>query len=343
LLFVAVTRAKYNLWLTGSLRDFAGRAAVPLKYLQEAEGVSPFLPAGSQEIISVTEVRPALQLLQRNWSGRYDVREADIRAVAMQNVEDYALSATDLTLFVDVIYGGPEEFYLSRVLKRPQARSKDLSYGNFVHAVLDRVTKEKIGDEQAVEYYKELVLRADVEPEDRDEFLERGVDNLGVYLQARGEYLRGEGHYSEVAFFRDNLVFEGVSIAGKIDHMVVDEAAKTIEIVDFKTGKYHGEKWDSHATLWKYKRQLMFYKLLLAASPKWRDYRVEKAAVDFVTPDDEAQVHVKVLEFEEKDMAEFAQLCKKVYGNIKALEFPDISGYEKTLRGMKEFVGEVGA
>jgi len=344
LFFVAVTRAKYNLWLTGSLRDFAGKAAVPLKYLQEADGMSPFLPSlppGSQEIVSVAEVRPALDLLRRNWSGRYDVREADIRAVAMKAIENYALSATDLTLYVDVIYSGPEEFYLSRVLKRPQARSKDLSYGNFVHAVLDRVTKEKIDDATAVDFYKELVLRADIEAEDRDEFLERGVDNLGVYLRARGEYLRAQGHFSEVAFFKDNLVLDGVPLSGKIDHMVVDEEAKTVEIVDFKTGKYHAEKWDAHATLWKYKRQLMFYKLLLATSSKWRDYKVERAVIDFVTPDEEAQVRQKVLEFDDHEMAEFVKLCTKAYENIKALEFPDVSGYEKTLRGMKDFVGDL--
>jgi DNA helicase-2/ATP-dependent DNA helicase PcrA len=341
LLFVAVTRAKYNLLLTGSLRDFAGKTAVPLRYLQEAEGVSPFLPEGSREIVSVPEERPALDLLQCSWSRKYDVREANIRAVAMKNMENYRLSATDLTLYVDVIYGGPEEFYLSRVLKRPQARSVELSYGNFVHAVLDKVTKEKIGDGEAVEFYKELVARADIEAEDRDEFLEKGVDNLGVYLRARGDYLRMQGHFSEVVFSRDNLVLDGVPLTGKIDHMMVDEAAKTIEIVDFKTAKYHKEKWDSYPTLWKYKRQLMFYKLLLAVSPKWRDYKVETAVIDFVTPDEEGEVRVKVLEFDEGEMREFARLCGKVYGNVKALEFPDVSGYEKTLRGMKDFVRDL--
>jgi hypothetical protein len=242
---------------------------------------------------------------------------------------------------VDVIYGGPEEFYLNRVLKRPPVRSKDLSYGNFVHTVLDRVTKERLDDGTALAVYKELVLDADIEDEDRDELLERGVDDLLVYLRGRGNYLRGEGHHSEVACFRDNLLFDGVPVTGKIDHLMVDEMTKTIEIVDFKTGKYHPEKWDNHSTLYKYKRQLMFYKMLLAVAPEWRDYRVSSAVVDFVTPDEDGVCRQKVLEFDEAEMAEFGQLCRQVYAKIKALEFPDISGYEKTLRGMKEFVGEL--
>jgi len=327
-LFVAITRAKYNLRLSGSKQDFAGKVAVPLRYL---DGIGP-------EITSVAEVRPALDLWQSNWSGRYDVREADVRAVAAKNVENYRLSATDLTSYVDVIYGGPEQFYLNRVLKQPGERSADLDYGNFMHAVFDKVTKEKISDEAALEFYRSLVAEADVEDEKRDELLERGEDNLPVYLKARGNYLRADGHYSEVSFSRDNLIVDGVPLSGKIDHMAVDEENKTIVVTDFKTAKYHAEKWDSYATLWKYKRQLMFYKLLLGASLKWRDYRVEEAMIDFVTPDEEGEVRQKVLQFEGQDMAEFVELCKKVYENIKALEFPDVSGYEKTLRGMKDFV-----
>jgi len=331
LFFVAITRAKYSLWLTSSLCDFAGKQAVPLWYL---DGIGP-------EITSVSEVRPALDLLRAGWSGKYDVRQADIRMVAVRNVENYRLSATDLTMYVDVIYGGPEEFYLNRVLRQPQARSASLSYGNFVHTVLDKVTKEKISNESAVEYYREILAGADIEDEDRDELMERGVDDLLAYLTVRGNYLRSDGHYSEVSFSRDNLVVDGVPLTGKIDHLVVDEVNKTVVIMDFKTGKYHAEKWDNYPTLWKYKRQLMFYKLLLSLSPKWRNYKVESAVIDFVTPDEEGEIRQKVLEFSDAEQVEFMKLCGKVYENVKALEFPDISGYEKTLRGMKNFVADL--
>jgi DNA helicase-2/ATP-dependent DNA helicase PcrA len=331
LLFVALTRAKYNLYLTGAQADFAGKAALPLKFL---EGVGP-------EVVLVPEDRPALEPLRAGWSAKYDVREADIAAFVTAALENYRLSASDLTLFVDVIYGGPEEFYLSRVLRRPETRSTDLSYGNLIHAVLDRVTKEKIGDGEAVEYWRELVLMADIEDETRDDFLERGVDNLSVYLRVRGDYLRADGHFSEVAFFKDNLTLDGLPLTGKIDHIEVDEASKIVQIMDFKTGKYHGEGWDGHPTLWKYKRQLMFYKLLLEASPKWRGYRVESAVVEFVTPDEEGEVRQKVLEFDEGEMREFLKLCGVVYGKIKALEFPDVSGYARSFSGMRGFVGDL--
>jgi DNA helicase-2/ATP-dependent DNA helicase PcrA len=341
LFFVAITRAKHNLWMTGSLKDFAGKTIAPLKYLQEIDEVSPFLPDKFQKIITIDEERPTLDLLRQSWSGKYDVRETGIRSLALRNIENYRLSATDLALYIDVIYGGPEELYLSRILKRPQVQSTNMNYGNFVHAVLDRVTKEKISDAKALSAYRDLVTEADIEEEDRDELLERGLDNIAVYLKARGDYLRADGHLSEVSFFRDNLMVDDLPLTGKIDHMVVDEKSKTITVMDFKTAKYRKEKWDSYPTLFKYKKQLMFYKLLLQASPKYRDYKVEAAIIDFVTPDENGEIHQKTLEFDDKEMTEFVKLCRKVYGNIKALEFPDTSGYEKTLRGMKDFIEDL--
>jgi hypothetical protein len=63
--------------------------------------------------------------------------------------------------------------------------------------------------------------------------------------------------------------------------------------------------------------------------------------IDFVTPDEDGEIRQKTLEFNDKEMTEFIKLCQKVYGNIKALEFSDTSGYEKTLRGMKDFIEDL--
>lgn len=341
LFFVAITRAKYNLYLTASLKDFSGKEKPALKYLQEVDGVSPLLPEGARDIETISEEKPAMESLTANWAGRYSLRDVDLREIAAKNVENYRLSASDLTTYIDVIYGGPEALYMRRVLKSPQASSEAAEYGNLAHKVFDKITKEKSSDAEAVAYYQELVAEADIDDELRTELQEKGEDNLPIYLKERGDYLRGAGHFSEVSFYKDNLAIDGVPISGFIDHIVVDEAAKTIRIVDFKTGKYHAEKWESHPTLLKYKMQLQFYKLLLEASLKYKDYTVEAAEIDFVTPDENGRIWQKVLSFSEKDMAEFRILSKKVYQNIKALEFPDISDYEKTLRGMKEFIGSL--
>lgn len=340
LFFVAITRARHNLIMTTALKDFAGKPLVPLKYLQETADLSPFLPPDQQQIISVTEDRPAPLALAANWSGCYNIRDAEIRTVLQKSMENYRLTATDLTTFLNIINAGPEELYVRRVLKSPQASSLNLTYGTLVHATLDKITREKINNSAAIEFYRQSAVQADVPAEDRDQLIQKGIDNLKIYLHQRGDFLRIDGHLSEVAFPSENLTSDGVPLRGKIDHLIVDEAAKSLTILDFKTGKYYADSWNSNPTLFNYKLQLQFYRLLLESSLKYRNYQINQAIIDFVKPDQDGQVHQRDLVLKDDEMAEFKVLCQKVYQKIHTLDFPDTSSYSKTLRGVKDFIAD---
>ena len=112
-------------------------------------------------------------------------------------------------------------------------------------------------------------------------------------------------------------------ITGKIDHIAINEDDKSIEIYDFKTGGYHKEKWQSHATLYKYMLQLEFYKLLLNNSSKYAKYQVKRAHILFVTPDKDGEVYDKVYEFNHNDEKELLDLMKSVYNQVISLDFID--------------------
>ncbi len=345
LFFVAITRAKRHLYLSSSLKDFTGKQLQPLKFLQESNGNSPLLPVISQQIIKIDESAPNLSALQNNWVGRYDIRNPEIQTIATKKLENYRLSASDLTSYVGIIYAGPQELYKRRIIGDISAYSASASYGNFIHDTLDRVTKEKLDNKSALELFKESVLAADLDPEDREDQLEKGLDNLAIYLESRGDFLRQDQHFSEVSFGKERLSFtiDGVTvpISGKIDHIAINQADKTITITDFKTGKYHNESWDSHPSLYLYKLQLQFYKLLLESSVEYRNYQINSAVIDFVTPDDEGKVHQKELIFDEKSLQDMKRLATSVYQNIKQVNFPDTNDREKTLRSIKEFVAEL--
>ena len=148
---------------------------------------------------------------------------------------------------------------------------------------------------------------------------EKGPEDLSVSLHKFGKILR-QGK-AEVDFAPDKLMIGSVPVTGKIDHILIDDDTKAIEIYDFKTGGYHKEKWSSHATLYKYMLQLGFYKLLLNNSLIYRRYKVERAHILFVTPDKDDEVYDKVYEFNEKDEDELLQIMEAVYNNVKTLDF----------------------
>ena len=136
-------------------------------------------------------------------------------------------------------------------------------------------------------------------------------------------------------------------VTGKIDHIQVNDEKKTIEIFDFKTGTYHKEKWGSVSSLYRYSLQLGFYKLILEASPRYKNYKVTKGHILFVRPDDEGKVYDKELdfdEFERKEEPKLKAMMAAVYHQATTLEFLDDEELriepdkKRSFKEVKEFI-----
>ena len=355
ILYVTLTRAKEFLYITNSVTDFNGKSPKRLEYFGEyvekdADGnervVAPMIPSRTVECCyDVGTVEARLENL-RGWLANYVVESPDMRAIYRERVAGWRMSASALTSFIDVVYAGPQEFFKSYILQAPrEPETEALAYGDLVHKVFEQVTNKGLTDEQAVEYYLAELARKDLPAEVLDGMREKGVTDLAMALVAFGGILRRG--LAEMDFGSDKLVINGVPVTGKIDHIVVDDAAKTIEVYDFKTGAFHKEKWGSHATLYKYMLQLLFYKMLLGASPRYSKYRVERAHILFVTPDKDGQVYDKVYEYDEADEAELLALMKAVYEKISSLEFldePEVfveKDERKGIKDIREFVGRL--
>ena len=347
ILYVALTRAKSGLIITNSLRDFADKSPERLEYFNEHEDddgvVSPFLPSRRVECRYEVEMAKTREANLKNWLLPYVTNSPDMRAIYQERVAGLKLSASALTSFVDVVYAGPQAFFKSYILRAPrEPETEALAFGNLVHTVFEAVTNKGISNEAAAELFLVELNKRDLPSEVAEKIREKGPKDLAVALEAFGDVLR-DGK-AEVDFAPERMVVNGVPVTGKIDHILIDDKAKTIEIYDFKTGGYHKEKWHSHATLYKYMLQLLFYKMLLNNSPKYAKYKVERAHILFVTPDRDGEVYDKVYEFTETDEREMLQLLKVVYGEIETLDFlddPEIfieADASKGLKDIKEFI-----
>ena len=352
LFFVALTRAKSHLYLTNSRKDFSGKTPARLQYLAEYEKdddiISPYLPANSQIVEKHYTNLPEDEILsdlKTSWIANYSRPDGNLREILLKRLENYQLTATDLTSFIDISYGGPQAFYKNRILRAPdESYSESLTFGNLVHATFEKVTNDKLSDEAALAFYESELEKAAVPEEDIEELRERGLTSLKASLKKFGQLLRADDARAEVNLFHDHLTLAGVPLTGKIDHINIDKEHKTIEVYDFKTSGFKDNKWGSHPTLFKYSLQLGFYKLLLNLSPEFKNYKVEKAHILFVVPDDEAKVHDKIYEYNDKDEQLLKNLISAVYGHVKTLDFisdkrlfiePDS---KKGLKDIKEFI-----
>ena len=223
-----------------------------------------------------------------------------------------------------------------------ESETEAMVYGNLVHKVFENVTKNKLSNEQALQYFVDELEKADLTTEVLQKMREKGVSDISIVLNTFGNILRNGK--AEINFAPEKLSIKGVPVTGKIDHLTIDDEEKTIEIYDFKTSGYHKEKWQSHTTLYKYMLQLMFYKLLLNNSSLYKNYKVKRAHILFVTPDKDGEVYDKVYEFSEDDEKKLIKLMQSIYQSVTTLSFIDdnqifISADKtKNIKDIKRFV-----
>ena len=354
LLFVAATRAKEHLIMTNSIQNFFDKTTARLGYLNEQRDeksevqISPFLPEKYQEIrLHTKDFNQETQLLakRQGWMSKYEVLEPDLKLLLTSRLKNYRLTATDLASFIDIIYAGPETVYRRRILHAPdEPLTVALAYGNLMHASFEQVTNGKVSDDNAIEFLREKAAELPLPQHDIEELKDRGSHGLKIALKSFRDILRAEGAKAEVSLGAERPNLDGVPLTGKIDHLEINEKAKTIEVYDFKTGNFHDGKWQNHPSLYKYALQLGFYKLLLNLSPSYRNYKVTKGHILFVSPDQDDRVYDKVYEFSENEEAELKALMKVVYRQITSLEFLEdtdlnlASDKSRTLKDIKTFV-----
>lgn len=331
LLFVALTRAKHHLVMTNSRCRIDGKEIARLRYLNEPSRndspISPYLPADAQQIhihqdeLSTKEQITALRL---HWVSAYQKLTPELTNSFRADLEHYRLTATDLTNFIDLIYAGPQQIYRQRLLHAPSEPATTAIYlGNIIHAAFEHLTNQSWDDAQVLAYAESEANQTMLSSHDQTELVAKLRRYLQIALPKFAPVLRQEHARAEVNLSHEHLNFEGIPLTGKIDHLAINPTNKTIEVYDFKTGKTHSGNWNAHSTLYKYRLQLNFYKLLLNLSPTYRNYRVTKGHILFVTPDDDDQVHDRIYDFEmsANDDKEFKQLVKAVYRAIYSLDF----------------------
>ena len=345
-LYVALTRAKDTLYITNALHDFSDKSPLRLEYLDEYndgdEVVSPFLPS-RKVLLHYENAVETISERARNWLSSYIQAVPDMRLIYKDRIKHWRMSASSLTSFIDIAYAGPESFFKSYVLRAPfEPETEALAFGDLIHKVFEAITAKKLSEEEAIQLFLDELEKKDLPLEIIKKLRDKGPSSISIAFSEFGEVLKSG--IAEVDLSSEHLTIDGIPVTGKIDHILIDDKAKTIEIFDFKTGGYHKEKWQSHLTLFKYMLQLIFYKLLLNNSRKYAKYTIHKAHILFVVPDKDNLVYDKVYEFNPEDEAYLKRIMQAVYGQVSSLSFLDDSemmippNHALSIKDVKKFI-----
>lgn len=356
LFYVALTRAKNNLFLTSyEFRD-NGRESELLPFIVKPvgeDGTHANLNK-SLDIIryeyGAADIPETRDMLAASWESYHAPPVApDEKAVLGSLIEHYQLSVTHLNNFLNVARVGPRIFFRHNLLRFPQSQNYTNSFGSAVHRTMEHIytylrkTADTPGVEQVLDWFDQELLRERLNKREFDKYSKKGRDVLSVFYDKKIESFQ-ESHFSEFNFRDQGVVIGGAHLTGKIDKMVPLSGTE-ISVHDFKTGKakhdWKGGSTDEKVLLYNYRRQLVFYKLLVENSKDFGGtYRVNRGVLEFVEPKGGELIDLEA-EITKEEVARTEELIKIVCRKIRDLDFPDTSGYKENLSGAVAFENDL--
>lgn len=256
-------------------------------------------------------------------------------------VKDYKLSVTALNTYLE----SPTRFRDECLLKVPTAKSPILSFGSAIHRSLEHWfktwmrTNEKPSLESLLTAYEEALIKEPLLGDELDVRLAYGKEVLHSYF-GRLESLEQQPLFIErmFGFGWSRTVLDDIPLTGRMDRVDwIDVGQKTVCVVDYKTGRPRtvGEIEATVASAQlsereqslpdsirgKYKRQLLFYKILSELDASFIP-TVTEAVFEFVEPDKQnGKIIQRRFSLPDTEVEDLKNLIREVAREIRELRF----------------------
>ena len=174
LLFVAITRAKRNIYVCSYKEDEHGKELLPTPLIHNFETSKPDI--SGLDIIKVVEN-------SITWPELDHSNEA---LLLKPRLDSYQMSVTHLLNFINLEKGGPQYFRDQNLLRLPSAKAASLSYGSAVHNALEsaqnNLNDSKPLTQGVIEVFEQTLKREQLEPQELERYLAKGKDLLPKLL-----------------------------------------------------------------------------------------------------------------------------------------------------------------
>lgn len=356
LMFVAMTRAKTQLYLTNHNSDLTGKTKKTLSFLDEREedGVlkSKILPEKWQEVSKIQRESLETDEIETNWHEFYTIKNEEMRELLKPRVKNYKLSPTDLNSYTSLQYKGPQTFFENKILCFPGAYGPALTLGNIVHEGFNYIQDEiNSGNTPNIDNIKKYAIerfsKYPLSEKDKEEILERFNQIFENFFENNLDEFK-PGNIAEKNFSGIGVTVGDAVLTGKIDLIRIDRENKKITVVDYKTGSIpfntKTNKFDTNSTkIHEYTQQLYFYKILIENAPEFSGYTVEKGILEFIEPDKrtEKTYNFEVI-FKPEEEERLKTLIQAVWAKIKSFDFElDEEKYSKDIKGTRAFEADL--
>ncbi|MFB6225825.1 MAG: UvrD-helicase domain-containing protein, partial [Candidatus Paceibacteria bacterium] len=231
LFYVALTRAKENVYMTYYKYKDNGKESPRLRFFEEdgkkADKGEPKDPAeieASQEKLK-QDLPRTKEVLGRQVGTESNIQlDEQERAVLEPILENYKLSVTHFNNFLNVAEGGPKEFLEKNLLRFPQPKPKPAKFGSAMHSALEGFyleykKKGQLPDQKRLlELFEQELNKEELVKDDFEDLLKKGRDSLSVYYKQKKDEFDPD-HIIEFSFRNQGVKLDQAHLRGKIDKM----------------------------------------------------------------------------------------------------------------------------
>lgn len=340
LLYVAITRAKRNLFFTYPNQNSLGRENLAIGFLPEK---------WEPKKLDETEKTKALEI---NSTIYKPLNLQTHENLFLRNlVENYQLSVTHLLNFIDVSGGGPEKFLQNNLLRFPSLKNSKSTYGTATHGALKRFQLEFKKNQKLpkleflLQSFQDELSLGILNPVDFARFLKKGNSDLTSFYEQKADSFNILD-LAEFSFKNQNVFLGKANLTGQLDKIELDTSTRQAVVVDYKSSKPLEKSKSSDefskTRLYKYQVQIGFYKFLVENSREFAGkFEVNSGKIVFLEPSSSGLFLDYEINLDQEFVSQLEILTQKVYDKIINLDFPEISKYEASLKGTLDFVDDL--
>lgn len=302
LLYVSMTRAKQELFLTFAKTDQDNRDYLPSRLLADMPIQTKSGPDIKDADMGLSKFRHPSE--SPVWSVNF------LRDVLMER----GVSATALNNYIK----SPWTYLYRNVLRIPEVKTMSLQYGSVMHKVLEYMTKSHGKDakwptlDECVGQLETLLKKFPLTESERSLLKQKGSSSLEVYREHMVKSVTDKT-VEEVrltALLPTGLEkFPEIKLTGSLDRVDVTAEGGVVRVVDYKTGKpksrnaIEGKTKQADAG---YKRQLQFYALLLSLQEDKR-WHSRNTVLSFIEPNERGKIKEEEFVISDEEIEEVKQ------------------------------------
>ncbi len=322
LFYVALTRAKQEITLTGSTAyQSSAKMTYPSIFLED-------LPKELIEEVNTTELeKTTAKILGNNLTSQTDTVLPDEDEYLKEILKDFKLSPTALNTYLSCHY----KFKLDNLYRIPRSKAPSMCFGTAVHYALENLYKnlnedKLVSKSDFLNSFEQALKREILSPNDFKDRLAHGKKVLTSYYEANEKDFQ-KTLFTEKSFgtsLTSQIHLDDIALTGKADRIdLTSPSSKEVRFVDYKTGKpksrneIEGNTQNSNGD---YKRQLIFYRLL-AELDKTFPYKVEQTEIDFVEPNEKGEFKKEKFSITTEEVENLKTLIKESVASIRTLDF----------------------